>query len=113
MALSVLHAAAQKGRKVPQDLGVVGFDNISESAYFLPSLTTVQQDQYNVGKVAVEEITRIIESAWQGLEPIEPKSIMLSPTLVARQSSRRLAEVHKGGEIGTNMREPSEREALA
>ena len=97
MALSVLYVAFRHGRKVPQDLGVVGFDNIPESAYFLPSLTTVQQDQYNVGKVAVEEITRIIESGWQGLEPVEPKSIMLSPTLVIRQSSRRQTEHHKGG----------------
>jgi LacI family transcriptional regulator len=113
MALSVLSAAARCGRRVPEDLGVVGFDNIPESAYFWPSLTTVQQDQFNVGKVAVEEMTKIIESSWQGLEAVEPKSIMLSPALVIRQSSRRLANNHKGGEIGTNMREQSEREALA
>jgi LacI family transcriptional regulator len=97
MALSVLHSAALHGRRVPEQLGVVGFDNIPESAYFRPALTTVQQDQYNVGKVAVEEITRIIESSWQGLEPIEPKSIMLSPTLVVRRSSHRLATENKGG----------------
>jgi LacI family transcriptional regulator len=102
MALSVLSAAPRHGRTVPEDLGVVGFDNIPESAYFRPALTTVQQDQYNVGKVAVEEITRIIESSWQGLEPVEPKSIMLSPTLIVRQSSRCLADAGKGGgsEIG-------------
>jgi LacI family transcriptional regulator len=97
MALSVLHTAAERGRKVPENLGVVGFDNIPESAFFCPALTSVQQDQYNVGKVAVEEITRIIESRWQGLEPIEPKSIMLSPTLIVRRSSQRLANEHKGG----------------
>jgi LacI family transcriptional regulator len=97
MALSVLHVAAEHGRRVPEDLGVVGFDNIAESAYFRPSLTTVQQDQYNVGKVAVEEITRIIESGWQGRDPIDPKSIMLSPTLVVRRSSRRLTQNEKGG----------------
>jgi LacI family transcriptional regulator len=97
MALSVLDAAFRHGRRVPQDLGVVGFDNMAESAYFLPSLTTVQQDQYNVGKVAVEEMTGIIESGWEGLDTIEPKSIMLSPTLVVRQSSRRLTGENKGG----------------
>jgi LacI family transcriptional regulator len=97
MALSVLQAAAQFGRSVPEDLGVVGFDNIPESAFFRPALTTVQQDQYNVGKVAVEEMTRIIESSWQGLEPIEPKSIMLSPTLIVRRSSHRPADDGKGG----------------
>jgi LacI family transcriptional regulator len=96
-ALGVLYVAAECGRRVPEDLGVVGFDNIPESAYFQPSLTTVQQDQYNVGKVAVEEMARIIESAWQGLDPIDPKSIMLSPTLIVRQSSKRVAQDHKGG----------------
>jgi LacI family transcriptional regulator len=97
MALSVLHVAAERGRRVPQDLGVVGFDNIPESAYFCPTLTTVQQDQYSVGRVAVEETTKIIEAAWQGVEPIEPKSIMLSPTLVVRQSSSRLTAAERGG----------------
>ena len=89
MALSVLQAASQKGLKVPEELGVVGFDNISESAYFWPALTTIQQDQYEIAKVAVEEIIRIIESGWQGLEGVDPKSIMLPPTLVVRQSSVR------------------------
>jgi LacI family transcriptional regulator len=97
MALSVLHAAPQFRRSVPEDLGVAGFDNIPESAFFRPALTTVQQDQYNVGKVAVEEITRIIESSRQGLEPIEPKSIMLSPTLIVRRSSHRPTDEEKGG----------------
>ena len=96
MALGVLHAAPRHRRRVPQDLAVAGFDNVPESAYYYPALTTIQQDQYNVGKVAVEEMTRIVEAGWQGLEPVEPKSIMLSPTLVVRESSSRLAE-GKGG----------------
>jgi LacI family transcriptional regulator len=87
MALGVIQVARQKGLSIPEDLGIVGFDNIPESAFFWPSLTTVQQDQYALGKVAVEETLKIIEANWQGLEPIEPKSIMLTPTLVVRQSS--------------------------
>jgi LacI family transcriptional regulator len=90
MALSALNAAHHKGLMIPEDIGIVGFDNIPESAYFWPSLTTVHQDQYNVAKVAVEEIIKIIESGWQELEPIAPKSIVLEPTLVTRQSSLRL-----------------------
>ncbi len=93
MALSVMQVACQKGIRVPEDLGVVGFDNMPESAYFWPPLTTVQQDQYTVAKLAVEEIIKIIESGHQGLEPIEPKSIVLPPTLVIRQSSLRHKEV--------------------
>ena len=66
MALSVLQTAHKRGLRIPENLGVVGFDNIAESAYFWPALTTIQQDQYEVAKVAVEEIIRIIESGWQG-----------------------------------------------
>jgi LacI family transcriptional regulator len=92
MALGVMQIACKKGLRIPGDIGVVGFDNIPESAFFWPPLTTIQQDQYNVGKVAVEEITKIIETSWRGEQPIEPKSIMLSPTLVVRQSSMRKRE---------------------
>jgi LacI family transcriptional regulator len=89
MALAVIQAACQKGMRIPEDLGVVGFDNIPESAFFYPPLTTIQQDQQAVGKVAVEETIKLIESAWQGLGPVEPKSIKLAPILVVRQSSLR------------------------
>jgi len=87
MALSVMQYACRRDVQIPEELGVVGFDDIPESAYFWPPLTTVQQDQYNVGEVAVEEIIKIIESGWLEHEPVRPKSIMLTPTLVVRQSS--------------------------
>jgi len=87
MALSVMQYACRKGVRIPADLGVVAFDDIPESAYFWPPLTTVQQDQYNVGEVAVEEIIKIIDSGWHEHEPVRPKSIMLAPTLVVRKSS--------------------------
>lgn len=89
MALAVIQAACQRGLNVPDDLGIIGFDDIPESAFFYPPLTTIHQDQHSVGKVAVEETIKMIESGWQGLVPIEPKSIKLAPTLVVRQSSLR------------------------
>jgi hypothetical protein len=48
-----------------------------------------------VASLAVAEMIKIIESGWQGLEPVEPKSIILPPSLVVRQSS---IHVTKGGE---------------
>ena len=89
MALSVMQYACRKELRIPEDLAVVGFDDIPESAFFWPPLTTVQQDQHNVGEVAVEEIVKIIESGWQEQEMVRPKSIMLAPTLIVRQSSLR------------------------
>ena len=61
MALSALQAACDRGIQVPQQLGVVGFDDIAESAYFCPALTTVRQDQQQVGCLAVRQAIRIIE----------------------------------------------------
>ena len=95
MALSVMQFLAEKKIRIPEDIGIVGFDNIPESAYFSPALTTVQQDQYEAAKIAVAEVIKIIESGWQGLDPVEPKAIILPPTLIARQSSLRITE---GGE---------------
>jgi DNA-binding LacI/PurR family transcriptional regulator len=92
MALGVIRVAYQKGLRIPQDLGIVGFDNIPESAYFYPALTTVQQDQYAVGKLAVEQIIKMIETTRQGEEPTAPKAIMVAPVLVVRQSSLRLSK---------------------
>ncbi len=93
MALGVMQVATQKGLRIPDDLGIVGFDNIPESAFFSPPLTTIQQDQYRIGKAAVEQIIRIIESSLEGLEPERSNSFILSPTLVVRQSSLGLKEV--------------------
>jgi LacI family transcriptional regulator len=100
MALSIMQYACQRGLRIPEDLGVVGFDNIAESAYFWPPLTTIQQDQHNVAKVAVEEIVRIIESNRLGMEPTKPTTTMLEPTLVVRQSSLR---IRKGEEKEVNL----------
>jgi LacI family transcriptional regulator len=92
MALGVLQFFAEKKTRVPEDVSIVGFDNISESAFFYPSLTTVQQDQQLVAKVAVEEVIKIIEAGWQGFELAQPQSIILTPSLVVRQSSLRNLE---------------------
>jgi len=95
MALSVMQFFGEKGIHIPDEIGVVGFDNIAESAFFFPALTTVQQDQQGVAKIAVAEIIKIIEADWQGLEPVLPKSVILPPTLIVRQSSLR---TQKGGD---------------
>lgn len=92
MALSVMQSIRQKGLRIPQDIGIVGFDNLDESAYFSPALTTIQQDQHDIAKLAVEEITKIIEAGWRELEKVEPRTIILPPTLVVRQSSLRSGE---------------------
>jgi len=89
MALGAMQIAHQKGLRIPQDVGIVGFDNVPESPFFGPPLSSVNHDQFDLGKVAVEEIIKIIESGWEEGTSIPSKSIMLEPTLVVRDSSLR------------------------
>lgn len=86
MALSVLHVAHRRGLRVPQDLAVVGFDNIVESAYFWPSLTTVNHNQHELGCQAVQELVNQIEAMRRG-DPILPRTILLPTDLIVRESS--------------------------
>ena len=85
-----LVAGTTPGLRIPQDVGIVGFDNVPESPFFGPPLSSVNHDQFDLGKVAVEEIIKIIESGWEEGTSIPSKSIMLEPTLVVRDSSLRL-----------------------
>ncbi|ONK09757.1 LacI family DNA-binding transcriptional regulator [Streptomyces sp. MP131-18] len=58
MALGLLHALHEKGRAVPEDISVVGFDDIPEAASFIPPLTTIHQDFAQVGRLLVEGVLR-------------------------------------------------------
>ncbi|GAA3762180.1 LacI family DNA-binding transcriptional regulator [Salinactinospora qingdaonensis] len=58
MALGLLRALHEKGKSVPRDVSVVGFDDIPEANSFLPPLTTVHQDFAEVGRLLVEGVLR-------------------------------------------------------
>ncbi len=87
MALGAIQIAYQKHLKIPDDIGIVGFDNIPESQYFNPPLTTVHSEQYSVGSLAVKEVIKIIESGWHEQPLTNPKPIILTPSLIIRESS--------------------------
>lgn len=90
MALGVLHAIHQLGRAVPDDLSVVGVDNIAEASHFWPSLTTVHQPLRDAGALAVQQIDQSIMSRLSGRSPDGPPSqaMLLQPELILRDSSR-------------------------
>jgi DNA-binding LacI/PurR family transcriptional regulator len=93
MALSVLQICHRLGLRVPEDLAVAGFDNMAESAYFWPSLTTINHNQHELGCRAVEETVKQIEASRlnnQALssETLESRNILLSPELIIRRSSK-------------------------
>jgi len=86
MALSVLQIANRRGLRVPHDLAVIGFDNITESAYFWPALTTINHNHHELGCRAVQELVNQVEAAHRN-ENIEPQNILLLTELVIRESS--------------------------
>jgi len=89
IALGALHYCHATGRRVPDDLSVVGFDNTPESAYFWPALTTVRQRLAELGRVAVNELHRQIERK-QSQRPVVPVSRLLQPELIIRESSGKI-----------------------
>jgi LacI family transcriptional regulator len=82
-AIATLEVAAELGLRVPEDLSIVGFDNIPESALCTPALTTVEQPIRTMGYRAVELLIQLIRG-----ETPETTHITLATRLVKRQSTR-------------------------
>ncbi len=86
-ALETIAVARSVGMRVPDDLSVVGFDNVPESALGDPTLTTVEQPIQEMGREAVRLLLELIE------DPLLPPARVILPTrLVVRQSCRELTE---------------------
>jgi DNA-binding LacI/PurR family transcriptional regulator len=79
IAIGVIRALQDRGRRVPEDVGVVGFDDISSAAYFNPPLTTVQQDTKLAGELLVDNLIKLIEG-----RPVEATRV--PPRLIVRSS---------------------------
>ncbi|GAA2884903.1 LacI family DNA-binding transcriptional regulator [Microbacterium esteraromaticum] len=80
MALGALRALAEIGRRVPDDVAVVGFDDIADAAQFTPPLTTVRQDFDALGDQAVSRLVSWIEGE-------HPADLLLAPRLITRASA--------------------------
>jgi DNA-binding LacI/PurR family transcriptional regulator len=65
MALGFLRAAAEHGRRVPEDISVAGFDDVPEAAYYNPPLTTVRQDFGALGVSALRVLMELINHGGQ------------------------------------------------
>jgi LacI family transcriptional regulator len=85
MALGAIRALREAGLRVPEDVSVVGFDDIPEAAYFDPPLTTVRQDFDILGRESIEYLVALIEDA-----NIAVQQRVLYPELVIRQSAQRI-----------------------
>jgi DNA-binding LacI/PurR family transcriptional regulator len=81
MALGILRAFHEAGRRVPEDVSLVGFDDIPEAPYFTPPLTTLRQDFMAVGRAALELMLAEMEA------PRQSPSRLVEGELIVRAST--------------------------
>ncbi|MDL4818466.1 LacI family DNA-binding transcriptional regulator [Actinomadura opuntiae] len=62
LAIGALRTAAEHGLRVPDDVAIIGFDNTEESAYSIPSLTTIAPDKAAIATTAVDLIRRRVDA---------------------------------------------------
>lgn len=74
MALGVMDVARARGLKIPEDLSLIGFDDIPMAAVAYPGLTTVRQPLEDIGRIAAEILLRAINN------PEQPPEVVVVPT---------------------------------
>jgi DNA-binding LacI/PurR family transcriptional regulator len=87
MALGVLRALHEAGRRVPGEISVAGFDDIPEAAYFMPPLTTVRQDFNEMGRRSLHLLLEQIERGER-----TPARETVAPALIVRASTATAGE---------------------
>ncbi|KQL35114.1 LacI family DNA-binding transcriptional regulator [Psychrobacillus sp. FJAT-21963] len=83
MACGIYQAAHEIGIQIPEQLSIVGFDDISLVSALIPKLTTVRQDTYGMGRKAIELLINEIEKK-------ESEAIVFEPTLIVRESTKQI-----------------------
>jgi LacI family transcriptional regulator len=87
MALGMMSALHERGIRVPEDVSIVGFDDIPEAEFLSPPLTTVRQDFDEVGRRCMAALLRCFETDRQegiGRPAADP---MVAPSLIVRHST--------------------------
>ena len=82
-AIGAIRAFQEAGVRVPEDVSVVGFDDIREAAYNTPSLTTVHQPLREMGEIAAQTLLERLDNMTDDY----PREISVEPVLVIRQST--------------------------
>ncbi len=81
MAMGAICAADELGLRVPQDISVIGYDNVRNARYFSPALTTIHQPKERLGETAFAMLLDRIVSKRE-----DPQTIEVHPKLVERRS---------------------------
>lgn len=84
VAIGAMKAAKDSQLSIPDDIAIVGFDNINMASIIEPNLTTINQPKYEIGKKAMELLLNIING-----EPLQKKKFVMRDELIIRESSKR------------------------
>jgi DNA-binding LacI/PurR family transcriptional regulator len=79
-----MQAAHQRGIQIPEQLSIVGYDNIDFCEFTVPPLTTISQDGMRMGEIGANLLMDMIE---HGRARDEVDDVVLRPTLIVRQST--------------------------
>jgi len=87
LAFGCIRAAIEKRIRIPDDLSIIGFDNVEISQITSPPLTTINQPKYEMGKAAIEMLLNMMGK--DGLR--EPEHLVMGVRLIERQSCQRVS----------------------
>jgi LacI family transcriptional regulator len=87
IALAAMRAAQELGRRVPEDLSVIGFDDIDLALHVTPPLTTMHVDKVGMGRMAVQLLINRVE-----FPDAERVTFVLHPSLIERRSTATKSE---------------------
>lgn len=85
LTLGAMRVLQESGYRVPDDVAVIGFDNIEESRFTVPSLTSVDPGRSQIAQAAVELLVRRIAEA--AGRPAEPQELLVNFAIVQREST--------------------------
>ena len=90
MAIGAVRAASDLNLRIPEDIAIVGFDDVPEAAFTRPRLTTVRQPVVGLGRLSVKALISMIAGEPEPM-PGEPDfGALLQPSLIVRESSQRV-----------------------
>jgi len=92
IALGTMKGAREAGLTLPDDLSIVGFDDMQTASYMVPALTTIRQPAYEMGQRAAKILLQLIE------KKSKPVQDMMDSTLIVRESTTTVPGVKDNGD---------------
>ena len=91
-AMGALKALHELGYKVPDDISLMGYDDMPIGKYTVPELCTIHQPREEISEIAVKHLVKIVKCSYESKKPskVEPFKKLIKPILVERKSCRRL-----------------------